>query len=60
LEEGEHRVIDIEPDGFVPAQGCGLNYRKYRVLVRSPLGGPDRVHEIGVWANLFGVRGSSI
>jgi len=57
LEEFEHRVVDIRLDGFHDGGRYGLSYRKYRVVVRSPLGGPDTVREMGVWANLFGMRG---
>lgn len=57
LEEGEHRVVDIRYDGFIPSSGYRIGYRKYRAVVRSPLGAADEVREMGVWANLVGAPG---
>lgn len=57
LEEAERRVVDIQYDGFIPGGSYGLGYRKYRAVVRSPIGEPDKIREMGVWPNLLGVRG---
>jgi hypothetical protein len=59
LEEGEHRVVEIHPDGFILGgrfRRSSASYRKYKVTVRSALGAV-RVYEMGVWANAFGIRG---
>jgi hypothetical protein len=60
LEANEHRVIDIQRAGFEAGSLGRSNsspaYRKYRVVVRSPLGGPDEVHIVGVQAGLFPFR----
>ncbi len=58
LEANEHRVVDIQPAGFergslVVRDGNFASYRKYRVVVRSPLGGQDKVMVVGVQAGLF-------
>lgn len=57
LEDAGHRVIDIQPDGFIAGKRYRLSYRKYRATVRSTLGGPDWVKEVGIWANFLGMRG---
>jgi hypothetical protein len=56
LEANEHRVIDIRRDGFVAGSRYRPAYRKYMVRVRSPLGGPDEIHIVGVQAGLFAFR----
>ena len=53
LEANQHRVVDIRRDGFVVGGRSSPSYRKYRVVVRSPLGGPDEVHVMGVQATIF-------
>lgn len=62
LETNERRVVDIQPVGFergsqLVRDGAHASCRKYRVVVRSPLGGPDVVHVVGVQAGLFAFRG---
>jgi hypothetical protein len=54
LEEGEHRVVNIQRTGYMFGGRSTPNYRKYRVVVRSPIGGPDEVRDVGVGASLFG------
>jgi hypothetical protein len=60
LEANEHRVVDIQRAGFVAGtlgrSGGSPAYRKYRVVVRSPLGGPDEVRVMAVSAGLFAFR----
>ena len=56
LEENEHRVVDIRRDGYIEPTRYRLGYRVYRAVVHSPLGGPDRVRSMGVWATTFGAR----
>jgi len=61
LEANERRVIDIQPlefqRGSLGRYGDHLSFRKYQVTVRSPVGGPDQVHVVGVQAGLLAMRG---
>lgn len=61
LEANEHRVVDIQSAGFergalLSRYGQQESYRKYRVTVRSPLGGPDEVQIVGVQAGFLAFR----
>lgn len=61
LEANDHRVVDIQRAGFergsLGRYGNHMSHRKYRVVVRSPLGGPDEVHVVGIQAGLLAMRG---
>lgn len=61
LESNGRRVIDVQPLDFQRGSlgrfGDHLSFRKYQITVRSPVGGPDQVHVVGVQAGLLAMRG---
>ncbi len=53
LEGNQHQVVDVTYAGFVGGGRNHPSYRKYRVMVRSPLSGLDEEHMVGVSADFF-------